>query len=59
MDHAELIIAARRARARAVQHWMRTLRRVVQVWVDARRRELEQRSPTRAATTASWPWWRT
>jgi len=55
MDHAELIIAARRARARAMHHWMTMLR----AWIAARLLELEQRSRTSAATTASWLWWRT
>jgi|tagenome__1003787_1003787.scaffolds.fasta_scaffold20610014_2 hypothetical protein len=55
MDHAELIIAARRARAQAIHGWMRTLRQALRVWVDAGLRELQQRSRIRAPTAASWP----
>ena len=59
MDHAELIIAARRARTRAMHRWIQALSHTVRIWVAARLLELEQRSRTSTATTASWPWWRT
>jgi len=59
MDHAELVVAARRARTQAMHQWMRTLRQTARIWVASRLLELEQRSRTSTATTASWPWWRT
>ncbi|MBN9087715.1 MAG: hypothetical protein J0J01_12470 [Reyranella sp.] len=59
MDHAEIVIAARRARARTMHRWMKVLSRAVRVWIAARVLELEQRTGNSAATTASWPWWRT
>ena len=59
MDDAEIVIAARRTWTQAMQRWMTVLRHTLRIWTATRRLEREERSRTSAATTASWPWWRT
>ena len=57
--HAEIVAAARRARAEAIRRWMTLLNQPVRIWIDSRALELEERARTSASTTASWLWWRT